>query len=222
MNDLAWEPTEEDRAFLDVYGPWDPLTPRELAALMDGFERPWWLVGGHAIEAFTGVRRFHEDIDLVIFGVDLPALRAQLGRHFHLWSNHGGTFRVIDDKQPEPLDPHSQVWMRENARSPWRVDCILNQSQDGRYQSRRDPSFVADLDDVTWVADDGIRYLRPEHALWFKAKLHRPKDDVDLDVTWPLLDAGQQEWLRRTVRDAYPDHPWNERLAPGTSAGTTG
>ena len=49
----AWEPTEEDIAFYDVYGDWDPLTPSELARLMTGFPRPWWLVGGHAIEAFT-------------------------------------------------------------------------------------------------------------------------------------------------------------------------
>ena len=75
----AWEPTAEDIAFYDVYGAWDPLTPAELARLMDGFPRPWWIVGGYAIEAFTGVPRFHEDIDLVIFTSDFPHLRAQLG-----------------------------------------------------------------------------------------------------------------------------------------------
>ena len=42
---------------------------------------------------------------------------------------------------------------------------------------------------MTWVAADGIRYLRPEITLLYKAVLHRPKDDRDLAVTWPLLDA---------------------------------
>ena len=38
--------------------------------------RHWWVVGGWAIEAFTGVARRHEDIDLVIWARDLPLLRA--------------------------------------------------------------------------------------------------------------------------------------------------
>ena len=123
----------EDGHFLDVYGDWDPLTPAQLAPLMEGFAPPWWVVGGYALEAFTGVPREHEDLDLVVFSHHLDDLRVQLGGHFHLWSNHGGTFRVIDDAQPEPLDPHCQVWLREDGRSPWRVDCILNPSRDGRW-----------------------------------------------------------------------------------------
>jgi hypothetical protein len=208
----AWEPTPEDLAFTDVYGDWDPLTPAELQRLMSGFPAPWWVVGGHALEAFTGVRRFHEDIDLVVFHHEVPALRRQLGDVFHLWSNDGGTFRIIDDEHPEPLQPLSQIWMRRDARSPWRVDCILNPSQDGRWQSRRDESHVADLDDVTWVAESGIRYLAPEVALLFKAKQHRAKDTIDLDNAWPLLDDRRRAWLRESVRRTLPDHPWQERL----------
>ena len=212
MTTPVWEPTEEDRAFLDVYGDWDPLTPAELAVLMDGFAPPWWVVGGYALEAFTGVARVHEDLDLVVFAEHLPQLRDQLGGRFHLWSNHGGTFRVIDDRQPEPLHPLSQVWLRENARSPWRVDCILNGSVDGRWQSRHDETLVADLDEVTWVHSDGVRYLNPEVALLFKAKQARPKDTVDLGSAWPLMSGAQRAWLRDAVAARYPDHAWNLRL----------
>ncbi|MGZ5417034.1 MAG: hypothetical protein ACXWDI_07625 [Nocardioides sp.] len=90
----VWQPDADDIAFTDVYGDWDPLTPGELAVLMEGFPEPWWIVGGHAMEAFTGVRRFHEDIDMVLFADAVPALREQLGETFHLWSNHGGTSRA--------------------------------------------------------------------------------------------------------------------------------
>ena len=204
----AWEPTAEDIAFYDVYGEWDPLTPAELARLMDGFPRPWWIVGGHAIEAFTEVQRLHEDIDLAIFTSDFPHLRAQLGGTFHLWSNTGGTFRVIDDDHPEPAHPLSQIWMRENARSPWRVDCPLNPEADGRWQSKRDEAHVADLDEVTWVAGDGIRYLNPEVTLLFKARQAREKDTVDLGNAWPLMSDPQRSWLRDAVRRLHPDHAW--------------
>jgi hypothetical protein len=204
---------DEDRRFLDVYGDWDPLTPAQMATLMEGFEPPWWIVGGYALEAFTGVQREHEDLDVVVFSHDLDALRAQLGHRFHLWSNHGGTFRVIDDEQPEPLDPLSQVWLREDARSPWRVDCILNPSRGGRWVSRHDDTLEAALDDVTWTAADGIRYLAPEVALLFKAKQQRPKDEADLGNAWPLLDERQRSFLRDRVRLRYGvEHPWWERL----------
>lgn len=211
-SDLAWTPDPEDLRFLDVYGDWDPVTPPELRDLMDGYPEPWWLVGGHAIEAFTGVPRFHEDIDLVVFTEHVPLLRAQLGGRFHLWSNDGGTFRVIDDAHPEPLDPLSQIWMREDARSSWRIDCILNGSVDGRWQSKRDPSHVADLDEVTWVHADGIRYMRPELTLFFKARQARAKDTVDLGNAWPLMTQAQRDWLHDRVRRHYPEHPWLTRM----------
>jgi len=207
-----WRPTAEDVAFCDVYGDWDPLTPVQLRQLLTGFPEPWWLVGGHAIEAFTGVVRFHEDVDLVVFSDAVPALREHLGGRFHLWSNDGGTFRVIDDRHPEPLHPLSQIWMREDARSPWRVDCPLNPVRDGLWVSKRDDTHVAPLEDVTWVADDGVRYLRPEIVLHFKGAHDRQKDRIDLRSTWPLLDDARRAWLADAVRRTYPDHAWQRFL----------
>jgi len=212
MTTSAWEPDEEDRRFLDVYGDWDPVTPAELKQLMDGFPAPWWVVGGHSIEAFTGVTRFHEDIDLVVYTEHVPQLREQFRGVFHLWSNYGGTFRIIDDEHPEPLHPLSQVWMRVDARSPWRIDCPLNPSRDGRWVSKRDDSFVADLEEVTWVAADGVRYLNPEVTLMFKAKFARAKDEIDLANAWPLMSEEQRSWLREAVRRTYPGHAWQPRL----------
>lgn len=43
-----------DRAFFALYGQWAPLTPAQFAAEMRGFDRPWWVVGGWAVEAATG------------------------------------------------------------------------------------------------------------------------------------------------------------------------
>lgn len=209
---LAWEPDEEDRAFMAVYGRWEPLTPAEVKDVMDGFPEPWWIVGGHAIDAFTGVRRAHEDVDVVIFSAAVPALRAQLGGRFHLWSNHGGTFRVIDDKNPEPLHPLSQIWVRRDADSPWCMDIPLNPDVDGRWVSKRDGSLVADLEDVTWVAPDGIRYANPEVVLHFKSTQRRAKDEVDLACTLPLLSDAKKAWLRSAIARADADHPWLNRL----------
>lgn len=118
----------------------------------------------------------------------------------------------IDDEHPEPLHPISQIWMRHDARSPWQVDCLLNPVRDGRWQSKRDPDFVADLGDVTWTASDGVRYATPEVALLFKAKQHRRKDKIDLENAWPLMTEAQRRWLHDAVVHLHPDHPWQDRL----------
>jgi hypothetical protein len=81
MTGSRFEPTADDLAFLDVYGEWDPLTPGELRDLMDGFPDPWWVAGGYAIEAFTGVARHHEDIDLVVFSTPEVTLLFKAKQH---------------------------------------------------------------------------------------------------------------------------------------------
>ena len=65
----------------------------------------------------------------------------------------------------------------------------------------------------TWVADDGIRYLRPEIALHFKAALDRPKDERDLEASWPLLTEDRRVWLHEAITATEgPEHPWLGRL----------
>jgi hypothetical protein len=212
---LAQSPEEraEDERFFRWYGAWEPLDPAGVAAFMAGFSRPWWLVGGWAIEAFTRVPREHEDVDLSILACDIPAFRAHVGDAWCLWSNDGGTLRPLDDRFPEVLDVRSQIWVRRAADEPWVIDLPITPDRDGLWTNKRDPDHTLPVEEATWVAGDGIRYLRPEISLLYKARLHRPKDDRDLRVTWPLLGAQEQTWLRDTVRRLYPDHPWLEAMA---------
>lgn len=206
-------PDEEDIAFYARYGPWDPMDVAGAAGLMQGFGEPWWVVGGHAIEAFSGVSRHHEDCDLVFFAKDLARFREHIGDRFHLWAVGSGALRPLNDRFPELPEWAGQVWLREHALAPWRLDCPVNPDVGGRWQSKRDQDHVADLDQVTWVDEAGIRFLLPEIVLVHKALLDRTKDLADLEAAWPLMSQSQQDWLRQTVARLYPDHGWNDRLA---------
>ena len=73
-----------DAEFEARYGPWSPLTPAQIATVLSGYPGDWWVVGGWAIEAFTGVLREHEDVDLSILACDIPALRDHVGDRWHL------------------------------------------------------------------------------------------------------------------------------------------
>ena len=105
------------------------------------------------------------------------------------------------------LDVRSQIWIRASAQDPWVVDLPITPDRDGLWTNKFLADHVVPVDDATWVADDGVRYLNPEIVLFFKARHRRPKDERDLDRTWPLLDAGQRAWLRDAVRTARRGEP---------------
>lgn len=207
----AEEQAEED-AFFALYGAWAPLSPTEVAAELAGFDRPWWVVGGWAIEAASGYQREHEDTDISLLSCDVPAFVEFLKGRWHVWNNVGGVLHPLGGRWPTVDEPDSQLWLRAGARSPWVLDVPLTPDDDGRWTNKRFPGHVAPVEDVTWVADDGIRYLSPEIVLLFKARLMRPKDDPDLEATLPVLSAEQRAWLRAAIAELIPDHRWLARL----------
>lgn len=211
--------------FERIFGPqlsWTPAEARDVLAGLgspggldgpggrDGLGVPWWVAGGWAIEAFTGVAREHEDIDLSVFRRDLPAVRRHLESDWHLWAvSEQGLVHLAPGR--EMPDHAEQVRVREHALAPWRGELVLNPDLDRRWQFKRDASVVLPLEEATW-ARDGIRYLRPELVLAHKVSNTRPKDDADLRSALPLLDAAQRDWLSGFVTRHAPAHPWRQLL----------
>lgn len=123
----------------------------------------------------------------------------------------------LTDEQPQLPEWSDQMWIRAHAWSPWVVDFVATEDVDGRWVFRRDPSFTAALENITWTDGGGIRYLNPEVALAWKAKLDRPEDLVDLAATLPLLSDDARVWLTDTVRRLHPEYRWLEQLAAPTT-----
>jgi hypothetical protein len=198
----------DDDAFFQWYGPWSPPTVREVSILLGGFEYPWWIVGGHAIELFTGVPRHHDDIDVVILRPHATQLLQVLAPNYHAWANASGTLTPMLDGRLDLPANAAQIWVRRDAQSPWEIDFSVADERDGNWVWRHDRSIAMTLGDVTWINPDGVQVSRPEIVLAHKAKWRQPKDDADFDSTWPLLDVPAKTWLRTTVTTMYPDHPW--------------
>ena len=193
-----------DEEFERLYGPLAHLQPTEAAVLLDGFAAPWWIVGGWAIEAFTGDHRPHDDVDVCVLARDVPVLLDHfLGTH-HVWAAGAGMMCPLlraSQRLPSWLN---QIWVREDATHPWLLDVIVTPDREGRWVFRRDPTVVEDLERIT--------YQRPEITLAFKAGLDRPKDTVDLEAALPRLDPAAMRWLRSTIARLHPGHPWIQRL----------
>lgn len=189
------------------YGGWDPLTPGTIADFMAGFDRPWWIIGGWSIEAFTGVHRDHEDMDISILSSDAQAFREFLGDQWTAWNVDEGWFRPFDHRFTA-VRPDSQVWVRRNAQSPWVLDVPFTPDTDGLWTNKRHRTHTEDLDDVTWIAPDGLRYAKPEVTLMFKAAQVRLKDRQDAGIALPLLDSTARRWLATAIERIDPHHPW--------------
>ncbi len=195
-----------------VYGRFDRITPQDARALLDGFDCRWWISGGWAIEAFTGIARPHEDIDISIERDSLPDLiRHFLGTH-HVWAAGSGQIKPL----LRPADPlpawAGQVWLREDASSPWLVDFLLSPMAEDEWIFKRDPFVHLPFDTATWIDDQGLRYEQPEIAILYKAKHDREKDREDLAAALLLMSSKQIGWLADSVRRVHPGHPWIDLL----------
>ena len=210
---------EEDRDFYRWYGAWAPLTPAEVALRLDGLQAPWWIVGGWAVDAYTGVARPHEDVDVAFFRSDLPAVHERLSPELCIWSNLSGTLRPL--RAPEDLlDGARQLWVRRDGDSPWLMDLAMTPHDGDTWISPRDERVRAPLGDATFVAGDGIRYLVPELVLFMKARVARSKDDRDLRAILPSLEPRAEARLRSWLELVQPGHRWLESLAHGDPPGT--
>ena len=88
------------------------------------------------------------------------------------------------------------------------IALLIDEDRDGQWVSRRE-KWSTPLDEVTWVADDRIRYQNPEIVLHHKARGNGERDHADRDAAWPLMDQAQQTWLRAAVLRVYgAGHPW--------------
>ncbi|QNE17683.1 hypothetical protein F1D05_06925 [Kribbella qitaiheensis] len=202
----------EELKFQRLYGPVEAATRDEAKEFFGGLGLPWWVAGGWSIEAFTGVPRHHDDLDVSFWRREVPALVQYAEGRYDVWSAGSASIFPLTVDKPEMPDTADQVWLREHALAPWKYDVVLNPDRDGRWVFRRDPTLDYDLDEITWIADDGIRYLNPEMTLAYKAKHDRPKDRRDLEVTLPLLSAPQRGWLADMVHHLHPDHAWLEQI----------
>jgi aminoglycoside-2''-adenylyltransferase len=190
----------DEATFHAIYGPWSPLTPTDVTALLDGSGVRWWVVGGRAARV-GAVPREHEDTDVAVRLTDLPLLRRHLAG-WHLWEQCSGSMRplLVDDELRADCE---QMWLRRDAYQPWVLDLALHASDD-EWVFKRDARVRLPWDRALHTVG-GVPYLRPEVAILHKAHLNRPKDRADLSAA--MLTGPARAWLGTTL-DLLGYHEW--------------
>ena len=153
-----------------LYGPWAPRTPQDAAALLEGYDGPWWIAGGWAVEAFTGVPRAHDDVDPSIPRSDVAALRRHLAGRSTSGRRTTARLRPAGGGDATEVAPTCEnLWLRRSGADPWEYDVILMSTSPTTWTFKRDPRISLPLREILWDSD-GITYLRPEVQLLHKAQ----------------------------------------------------
>ena len=179
--------------------------PREVRTLLAGFDRPWWVAGGWAIDLFVGRRtRAHKDIEIALFRHDQSAVQ----KHLAGWS-----LRKVVDHRLEPWLPGERLTLpvhEIHGRGPGgqALEILLNEHHRGRWVFRRDPAITWPAKLIGGRSADRVPFLRPEIVLLYKSRDAGPDDHADFERAVGLLDHESRIWLVGALQRHRPGHPW--------------
>ena len=188
----------------------EQVTPREAPHLMQGYEEAWWIAGGWALDLVGGaITRDHIDLDIGVFREDLSHLFEALS-DVELHSASDGRLELLSG--PREMRPEANsIWAKRPDAEKWLFELIMNEREKDEWVYRREPSIRRPLNGLT-VEVDGLKCLRPEIQLLFKAKHMRGRDIADFDAHSPTLNEANRVWLRDALAIAHPGHTWIGRL----------
>lgn len=185
---------------------WRPAGPDAAAKVMHGYDAPWWIAGGWALDLFTGrTTRPHEDVDVAVLRED----QDRLWEHFAGWELQLPNETAWRGERLEL--PRHNIWARPRGAQQWELELVLQESEGDRWVYRRDPRVTRELS-LVGLDRDGIPFLAPELVLLFKSKQPRERDDADLAAVVPDLQTERREWLRSALARRNPAHPWLEQI----------
>jgi len=194
-----------------VDDPWSRISPTQLARELRGAGDIWWIAGGWSLELFTAATaRGHDDIDISCFRDDLARLRRTLA---------DCSYHATQDGRLRPLAPDEAVaedvntlWCRLPGSRFWDFEVMIEQRRGDEWCFRRDPAARLPVPDLTWTQEDGMRVVRPEVQLLYKAKDVRPRDERDFRAVLAHLSGTATRWLSEALARVHPGHTWLDEI----------
>jgi hypothetical protein len=174
-----------------------------------GFEPPWYIAGGWALDLFLGRQtREHKDVDVCILRRDQLALQRHLaGWRFEKVVAAPTSHWRIPWLSGERLElPVHEV--HAFAPDGLEFELLLNESDGSDWVYRRNPAVRCPLAAIGSRTRAGVPFLCPENVLLHKTKNTTARDDADLALVLPRLDPAARSWLAAALRVCMPDHPW--------------
>lgn len=188
--------------------------PLKVFKLLAGFEKPWFVAGGWAVDLFLDkVTREHEDIEIAIFRCDQLKLRNYLKGWEFKKVIPGPTMHSELWNEDEWLDlPVHEIHAENKDSDLLHLEVLLNESSGDKWRFRRNLNITCPISTLGTHSKNGVPFLNPEIILLYKAKNPNPKDEADFKNIIQALDEKRKSWLKQAITICYPDHRWLETL----------
>ena len=191
---------------------WEEFDLARLLEVMGGFDAPWWVAGGWALDLWMEREtRPHQDVDVAILRGDQQKLYTSLSQ----WE----LYYAAPDHRLLPLGPDQWlqppihgVWARRAHDAPWLCEFLLNEHDSADWMYREDPAVRMPLADIGITASGNIPILVPEIVLLYKAHERTEKDEADFRTALPRLSPRSKSWLLHALNKSAPKHPWITHL----------
>ncbi|WP_252501664.1 nucleotidyltransferase domain-containing protein [Sporosarcina sp. Marseille-Q4943] len=184
---------------------------RKVVDWIEGYDRPWGIAGGWAIDLFVGNKtREHSDIEIAILREDQHRIKTILAD----WSFQKAVRGELVAWQSEMLELPIHELHGVN-RMGERLEVLLNEVENAQWIFRRDPAITFPSSRLFLITEDGIPYLHPAVVVLYKAKNSREKDHADFLSVKDLLSNEDQQWLCNAFKIHVPGHPWISHLQEG-------
>jgi len=191
---------------------WEKFDPPRLLETMRGFDAPWWIAGGWALDLWMGREtRNHQDLDVAILRGDQQELYGAL----HSWQLYYATpDHLLLPLQRDQLlrPPIHGVWVRRGHDSPWLCEFLLNEHSGADWVCRENQAVRMPLADIGTVGSGNMPILVPEIVLLYKAHERTEKDEADFRTALPHLTPPAKAWLLHALDESLPNHPWAAQL----------
>ncbi|MCG7343760.1 hypothetical protein MHZ92_06420 [Sporosarcina sp. ACRSL] len=176
---------------------------------MDGYDHPWGIAGGWAIDLFVGNEtRDHSDIEIAILREDQQRMKHGLNG----WSFQKVVKGELVDWESEPLELPIHELHGFHGKSGERLEVLLNEVQEDRWVFRRNPTITFPSSTLFLTSEEGIPFLHPAVVLLYKAKIAREKDHADFQAMKNLLSVKDRQWLCHALETHVPGHAWISQL----------
>ncbi|QTD40372.1 nucleotidyltransferase domain-containing protein [Sporosarcina sp. Te-1] len=176
---------------------------------LQGYDRPWGIAGGWAIDLFIGrTTRDHSDVEVAVLRTDQHQLKALLAD----WSFRkviNGKFHEWNEEELVLPIHELHAVLKETGDE---LEVLLNEVIADHWVFRRDPTITYPASSLFLKTKEGLPYLHPAVVLLYKAKGTRPKDTMDFQIAYPLLEKQDRKWLLNTLQIHTPGHEWISQI----------
>jgi aminoglycoside-2''-adenylyltransferase len=198
-------------------GHWSPLQPQEVATLLAGVNRPWWIAGGWALDLFLGFQtRAHDDLDVGVLRRNVLEVTAHLCGWEFFEARSQALYRLAVGEAPRA--EVNSMWCRRCGEQRWSFELLLDDAHADAWVFRRWPALQIPLDKVIRRTPNGIPFLTPEIQLLYKARHPRTKDQSDFERLLPRLGSSERTWLCDALSRIDSEHAWLTTLRSWPSA----